>query len=406
MKYLSDHLSAIMSLLFAFLILAPGPVAAEPKALWQIEHVHGIAMDPDITTGLLLATHTGLFSATQDGSVDRVSETSADMMSFATDPNNPKRLFASGHPENDGNIGVMISEDAGKTWARIADGVDGPVDFHSLTISPMDSDVLYGNYKGLQKSKDGGLTWQKIGNVPEGTFSIAASATNRPTLYAASIQGFFISRNEGKTWEAGMIAKKPATMVHVTPQGTIYLFVYGMGLLTASEPNLTWSSLSQDFQDRALMSLVLDPENSDRLFAVADTGTVMASNDGGVNWRSFEGFDYATRDVISRGEKLYVDNCQQCHGVRGIGERPEDPNAKDEYGFVAPALNDDAHGWHHSDQQIAATILNGSPRNERMIAWNQILSEEDAKSLVAYIKSLWNFRSTACQGSKHMACMR
>ena len=51
-------------------------------------------------------------------------------------------------------------------------------------------------------------------------------------------------------------------------------------------------------------------------------------------------------------------------------------------------------------------ILNGSSRNERMIAWKETLSRDDAEYLVAYIKSLWSFRSLACQGGRHMACMR
>ena len=80
--------------------------------------------------------------------------------------------------------------------------------------------------------------------------------------------------------------------------------------------------------------------------------------------------------------------------------------AIDEYGFVAPALNDDAHAWHHPDRQLIEMILNGSSRNQRMIAWKATLSRENAENLVAYIKNLWSFRSLACQGGRHMKCMR
>ncbi|MDP7547930.1 MAG: hypothetical protein QGF20_11605, partial [Alphaproteobacteria bacterium] len=85
-----------------------------------------------------------------------------------------------------------------------------------------------------------------------------------------------------------------------------------------------------------------------------------------------------------------------------------EPGARDADGLpLAPALDDSAHGWHHPDAQLIATILNGSPRNPRMAPWKEHgLSRDDARSLVAYIKSLWNFRSLACQGSRHMRCMR
>jgi mono/diheme cytochrome c family protein len=40
-----------------------------------------------------------------------------------------------------------------------------------------------------------------------------------------------------------------------------------------------------------------------------------------------------------------------------------------------------------------------------MAAFKDTLSGEDVENVVAYIKSLWNFRSLACQGARHMACM-
>jgi mono/diheme cytochrome c family protein len=91
--------------------------------------------------------------------------------------------------------------------------------------------------------------------------------------------------------------------------------------------------------------------------------------------------------------------------VRGVGENPEDMHAKDEFGFVAPPMDDSAHAWHHADFDLVKTILDGSPRNRRMAPWRESLSRDDAEDLVAYIKSLWNFRSLACQGARHMRCM-
>jgi mono/diheme cytochrome c family protein len=72
---------------------------------------------------------------------------------------------------------------------------------------------------------------------------------------------------------------------------------------------------------------------------------------------------------------------------------------------VAPPLDDSGHGWHHADAQLAQTIREGSPRNERMIAWKDLLDGEAVRNVVAYVKSLWSFRSLACQGRRHMRCM-
>jgi photosystem II stability/assembly factor-like uncharacterized protein len=386
--------------------LASFAANAKPVPLDRIEHIHGIAVDPDQPSRLLLATHHGIFAATSDGLATRISELDADLMSLAVDPGNPRKFYASGHPAKGGNLGVMTSEDGGATWRRISDGSDGPVDFHALVVSPVDPNVLYGVYKGLQVSRDGGNTWSRVGKAPEKLFSLAASAEDTNTLYAATMKGLLVSRDGGKNWVSEPFIQGPATMVHATPQGRLLVFVFGTGLVTTEQSRFAWKTVARDFQDRALTRFAVDPHDQDRVYALTDTGAIMTSRDGGRTWTSFEGSDRATVQAIRAGERLFVENCQQCHGIQGVGERPDDPYAKDAYGFVAPALNDDAHAWHHPDRQLIGMILNGSSRNERMIAWKEALSREDAENLVTYIKSLWSFRSLACQGGRHMMCMR
>jgi len=69
-------------------------------------------------------------------------------------------------------------------------------------------------------------------------------------------------------------------------------------------------------------------------------------------------------------------------------------------------MNDSEHAWHHTDEAIAKTILEGSPRSPRMIAWKKAgLDQQNAQDLIAYIKSLWTQRELDCQGPKHMKCM-
>lgn len=108
---------------------------------------------------------------------------------------------------------------------------------------------------------------------------------------------------------------------------------------------------------------------------------------------------------VVKGEKLYGTYCISCHGNKGVGENPKDIYATDEYGFVAPPLDESAHAWHHTDEGLVMMILDGSPRNPRMRAWKGVLTEEDAAALVEYIKSLWSPRIRKCQGPKHMECM-
>jgi len=110
--------------------------------------------------------------------------------------------------------------------------------------------------------------------------------------------------------------------------------------------------------------------------------------------------------AAARGAKLYKQYCESCHREGGVGE-PVYPwhRGKPDY-FPAPALNDSQHAWHHSDEDLVKIILTGSPRTSRMAAWKNVLSENDARNLVAYIKSLWSPRALACQGPRHMSCGR
>ena len=381
---------------------SPAAVTAETVASENFQHLHGVSIDKSNPEQLLLATHYGLYRASSSGAATLASRKGDDLMGFAAHPTDPDILYASGHPSGGGNLGVLKSKDGGKSWRKISDGANGPVDFHALDVSKADPNVVYGAYKGLQVSRDGGRSWKRAGKLPEGTIDLAASSKDVNILYAATRKGLMFTRDGGKTWKMGYMIMKPATMVHTSANGRLYAFIPGVGLVMAKEPSFAWKTLSKNFNNRALLHMAVDPANPDRLYATADSGGLLTSKDGGESWTTFENHEKSTPKIIAKGKKLFEKNCQACHGERGVGEKPKDMYAKDESGFVAPPLNDAAHGWHHSDNGIMATILNGSGRNKRMIAWKETLSREDVESLVVYIKSLWSFNSLACQGARHL----
>jgi len=109
---------------------------------------------------------------------------------------------------------------------------------------------------------------------------------------------------------------------------------------------------------------------------------------------------------VTQGKLLYDSHCIACHKRDGIGE-PVVPWSIRRTDFIeAMPLNERSHAWHHDDEQLIGMILDGTPRSRtRMPAWRNILSEQDAADLVAYMKSLWSERIVSCQGPKHMSCM-
>jgi mono/diheme cytochrome c family protein len=274
-----------------------------------------------------------------------------------------------------------------------------------MDVSRANPQVIYGMYEGLQVSRDGGRTWRVVGALPEDTFDLAASARDPDKLYAAARGGLFVSEDGGQSWASATMQRRPATMVHVVESGRVYAFVYGVGLLAGDGTDQGWELRSDRFADRYLIHMANNPANPEVLHVVSDAGAIVTSRDGGRTWVSYVGHDRESPEQVAEAGQLYGRLCQSCHGAKGVGERPEDPHATDEYGFVAPPLDDSSHGWHHGDGDLVRTILNGSPRNPRMMPFKELVTEGDAKNLVAYIKSLWSFRSLACQGARHMGCM-
>jgi photosystem II stability/assembly factor-like uncharacterized protein len=265
--------------------------ATTVAALARATHFHGLAVDAADPARVYLATHHGLYAVTADGKARAVSKERHDFMGFTAHPSEPNTLFSSGHPERGGNLGFMVSTDRGVTWRKRADGVGGPVDFHQMDASKVDPRVIYGVHDGLQASRDGGATWTTVGPAPPDLLQIAASAAAADTLYAATTAGLLRSRDAGRTWSRAYPARAPSTMVAVTPGGEIFAFIYGLGLVRASEPDLAWSTVSEDFGNAYAIHGAVDPRNARHIYLVTvDTGTraqdLRVSRDGGATWRS------------------------------------------------------------------------------------------------------------------------
>jgi len=108
--------------------------------------------------------------------------------------------------------------------------------------------------------------------------------------------------------------------------------------------------------------------------------------------------------MVKLGKNLYEKHCQVCHQKAGVGANPVPWGIRNPSYIPPMPLNETSHAWHHSDEQLVNTILNGVDER-RMPAWRQVLSEKEATEIVAYIKSLWSPKILACQGPKHMSCM-
>lgn len=224
---------------------------------------------------------------------------------------------------------------------------------------------------------------------------------------AATDQGLFRSEDQGHSWQAYDGYRLPSTLVTTTPQGTVYAFVVTKGLLQLNPESDQWLEVSNQFGSQFLRQLSATSRTPAKLVALNQYGKFIVSKNNGSDWHNLTGPYEATTPKEARGQNLYVKKCQSCHGKDGVGENYSIQSLSSKEYIMAPALNASAHAWHHTDEALVKTILDGSPRTPRMAAWkNSGISMENAQDLVAYIKSLWTRRELDCQGPKHMQCMQ
>lgn len=273
--------------LFALAAAVPPAAAQTVSDLAEKTHIHGLAFDRTDPQKLFVATHHGLFLASPDGTVTRISETTDDFMGFTPHPTDGAVLFASGHPAAGGNLGFIMSSDGGRGWQQLSPGDGGPVDFHQLTVAPSDPSRLYGVFGGIQTSKDGGATWSIVADAPEKLIDLAVAASDPETLYAATETGLLVSRDGAKSWE-DLLPGAPVTTVETASDGSVLVYVLGKGLRRALEPALDFSAPAGMAPGGSfLLHLEADPADTSHLIAVVGRGVIVQSRDGGTSWTPY-----------------------------------------------------------------------------------------------------------------------
>ncbi len=80
---------------------------------------------------------------------------------------------------------------------------------------------------------------------------------------------------------------------------------------------------------------------------------------------------------IQLGRAVFLQNCAVCHGASGEGRAP------------APPMKAEGHAHHHPDWELYMVIAEGRTGLGEMPAWKGKLSDREIRSVIAYIKTLW-----------------
>lgn len=251
----------------------------------SITHGHGLAVDVIDSNNLYIATHHGLLLLKNEKDLYQVGDKKDDYMGFSPHPSNPKVFFTSGHPSFGGNLGFQRSDDGGFTWKKVSNGVQGPVDFHAMTVSPVNHDLIFGWYRGaLQRTKDGGKNWEIVQNTQFLIVSLAADTKDENIVYAASPQGLFVSKNQGKEWS--ILLEGFVSTIAINPQDSQKLVSFSekQKLARSNDGGKNWEPVNESFNGETPLHTAFDKQKPEIIYTLTEKNSLYKSIDSGATW--------------------------------------------------------------------------------------------------------------------------
>jgi len=242
---------------------------------------------------------------------------------LAIDPENPSVIWA-GTGENTHQRqlgygdGVYKSEDAGASWKNM--GIKDSRQIGMIAIDPRNTDVVYiaaegsiwgpGGDRGLYKTTDGGLTWNKVLNISDntGVNNVLLDPRNPDVIYATSEQrrrhvftkigggpesAAFKSKDAGKTWNKIMNGLPTVDIggmgIAISPVNPDVLYIImeaageSSGFYRTVDRGASWEKMSSYASSGQYFNeIYCDPKNVDKIYSLETVSKVTL--DAGKTW--------------------------------------------------------------------------------------------------------------------------
>jgi hypothetical protein len=297
------------------------------NGLTDAPYVFSLAIDPTNSQNVYAGTDGGVFKSTTGGtswSLVNSSLTAVSATSLAIDPTNSQNVYAGAA------AGVFKSTNGGTSWSSVNNGLTdsngNTLRVTSLAIDPTNSQNVYaganGSYgiaAGVFKSTNGGTSWSAVNNglidsnskVLHVT-SLAIDPTNSQNVYAGmnggdgTTRGVFKSTNGGSSWSAvnnGLTEINNyliSTYIVIDPTNSQNIYAgTDEGVYKSTNGGNSWSAVNYGLTAAPVTFLAIDPTNSQNVY----TGSigVFKSTNGGSSWSAVN-----NGLTDSNGNTLYV----------------------------------------------------------------------------------------------------
>lgn len=181
-------------------------------------------------------------------------------------------------------------------WEPIDNGLVN-LPMYAMILHPGDNRIVYaGTSRGLFKTIDGGLTWQRKGLKGKTVFALVSDPSDANIIYAATDDGVYKTTNGGDSWsEPGgcwfyslAIGRNPLNPgVNIIYGGS----AFGLGVQKAEDDeSIPWDEVKWEEKNNGLSKdekyvtcLAIDPSDPSILYA-GTAGKVLKTQDGGDTW--------------------------------------------------------------------------------------------------------------------------
>jgi photosystem II stability/assembly factor-like uncharacterized protein len=250
--------------------------------------VGAMAVDPAVPATLYLHSGIELFRSSDSARTWKILSNIGFVSAFALLPGEPAGLLVATF-----ETGLQRSADGGETWEPSSEGLPEPNSIFGLAVAPSDGDVVYAlGGESLFRSADGGRSWTAASPPPELGFvsSLAVDPSDPQTIYTAGSHSVFRSTDGGITWKElrkGLAVADEGFIASLLAAGgrptTLYVLT-DRALFRSADAGDTWSLVNDDELNRlAPWAIAVDPTDPAHLYRSTGLG-VFVSTDGGVTF--------------------------------------------------------------------------------------------------------------------------